>query len=605
MNPARLARYRPYHQKFTVPIADRRWPDRVLTTAPQWCSVDLRDGNQALPTPMTIAEKLEFFRLLVEVGFRQIEVGFPSASDTEFRFMRRLIETAAVPAGVAVQVLVQAREHLIERTFESLAGFPHSIVHLYNSTSRLQRRVTFGGASQEKIRQIAVDGAQLIRQRATEAENRAGANGEAPPRVDFQYSPESFSDTEVDFAYEVCRSVLEVWGPTPERPIILNLPVTVEWTTPNVHADQIEWFCRQLEADGLRDRVIVSLHTHNDRGTGIACTELGLLAGADRVEGTLFGNGERTGNLDIVTVALNMNSHGIATGLDFSDLPRIRAAYERITRLEVPPRQPYAGDLVFTAFSGSHQDAIKKGMDLLADKGSEMAFEVPYLTIDPQDIGRTYEAIIRFNSQSGKGGAAWMLQREGGYDLPKLMAPQVGGFVGAVADEQSRELTPTEIRAIFEAEFVNREEPLRFGGVYELVHDPATKRVRCDTEVTIDGVLMTISGEGNGPISAFVKALENAGLKDFNLTHYSSHAIGTGSGSDCAAYVSVRRLSGGHADATGSQSAMPPAPQVSPSSGGSGDEFWGCGVDPSIEIAGLKALVTAINRSRSRAKIVA
>ena len=563
MKTESIRKYRAFPK---VDLADRAWPDRSIEKAPIWCSVDLRDGNQALPVPMGVDEKVELFGLLVAIGFKQIEVGFPSASDTEFRFLRHLIEEDRIPEDVTVQVLVQAREHLIRRSFEGLEGARRAIVHLYNSTSPLQRRVTFGDASREDIRDIAVDGAKLIQElRPTLADTE----------LMLQYSPESFSDTELDFSVEVCEAVMDVWQPTPEQPIILNLPATVEWTTPNVHADQIEWFCRKVKN---RDSVIVSLHTHNDRGTGTAATELGLLAGADRVEGTLFGNGERTGNLDIVTVALNMNSHGIATGLDFSNLTRIRGVYERTTRMTVPERQPYGGELVFTAFSGSHQDAIKKGFDRrrgdleLAD-GENVGWGVPYLTIDPEDIGRTYEAIIRINSQSGKGGVAYVLDREHGFDLPKTMHAQVGGRISQLADELGRELSADEIRDVFFERFVNVSRPLSLVD-YELDHHAGGDgQVGCRARVTNngDGNEIEIEALGNGPINAFVQALEQAGLKDFSVTDYRSHAIRGGSDSDSAAYVQVRAIDEG------------------------GPLVWGCGVDPSIEMAGLKALVSACN----------
>lgn len=562
MRPASLPKYRPFPP---LPLPDRQWPDRTLTRAPIWCSVDLRDGNQALPTPMSVEEKLELFDLLVRIGFKQIEVGFPSASDTEFNFLRRLVDERRIPHDVLVQVLVQTREHLIHRTFEAIAGLPQAIVHIYNSTSPLQRRVTFGDASRERIRQIAVDGARLVRELAA---------GAADTRVALEYSPESFSDTEPEFALEVCEAVMDVWQPTPDNRIILNLPATVEWTTPNVHADQIEWFCRHVRD---REAVVVSLHTHNDRGTGVAATELGLLAGADRVEGTLFGNGERTGNLDIVTVALNMNSHGIPTGLDFSDLPTIRAVYERCTRLLVPERQPYAGELVFTAFSGSHQDAIKKGFDCrtaeLAAAGPDAApWAVPYLTIDPQDIGRTYQAIIRINSQSGKGGVAYVLDREHGLELPKTMHPQVGKRIYDLADQLGRELTPDEIRDAFFREFANLGTPLQLVD-YELNHHAGERgTVRCTAQVVVDGQARTIEGTGNGPINAFVHALKLAGLKDFALTDYRSHAVRGGSDANAAAYVQLQHQDGGIA--------------------------WGAGIDPSIEMAGLRALVSAWNLLR-------
>lgn len=560
MHPSSLAKYRPFPP---VRLPDRTWPDQTLNRAPEWCSVDLRDGNQALPQPMSVEEKLEFFDLLCRVGFKQIEVGFPSAADTEFNFLRRLIDENRIPEDVTIQVLVQTRDHLIRRTFEAIDGAKRAIIHIYNSTSPLQRRVTFGDASRESIRDIAIEGAKLVKELVPTV-----------PRTEvvLQYSPESFSDTELDFALECCNGVIDVWQPTPERKMIINLPDTVQWSTPNIHADMIEWMCRHLNR---RDSVIVSLHTHNDRGTGVAATELGLLAGADRVEGTLFGNGERTGNLDIVTVALNFNSHGIPTGLNFSDLPALRAVYERVTRLNVPERQPYAGELVFTAFSGSHQDAIKKGLDRrLKEMESDPAvpWGVPYLTIDPQDIGRSYEAIIRINSQSGKGGVAYVLDREHGFDLPKTMHPQVGKRIYDLADEHGRELTADEIRDAFFREFVNLSSPLDVID-YELIHQVGERgRVKCQASILDHGEEKRVEGYGNGPINAFVHALEGIGLKDFKVTDYRSHAVRGGSDASAAAYVQVQ-----HDD---------------------GRLLWGAGVDPSIEMAGLKALVTAWNLLR-------
>ena len=560
MHVSSLSKYRPFPP---VRLPDRTWPDQVIDRAPEWCSVDLRDGNQALPQPMSVEEKLEFFDLLVRVGFKQIEVGFPSAADTEFNFLRRLIDENRIPDDVTIQVLVQTRDHLIRRTFEAIHGAKRAIVHIYNSTSPLQRRVTFGDATRESIRDIAVEGARLVRELVPTVPDT---------EVVLQYSPESFSDTELEFALECCHAVMDVWEPTPEKKLILNLPATVEWATPNVHADQIEWMCRNLRN---RESVIVSLHTHNDRGTGVAATELGLMAGADRVEGTLFGNGERTGNLDIVTVALNMNSHGIPTGLDFSDLPTIRAVYERVTRLNVPERQPYAGELVFTAFSGSHQDAIKKGLDRREKETKAdpaIPWGVPYLTIDPQDIGRSYEAIIRINSQSGKGGVAYVLDREHGFDLPKTMHPQVGKRIYDMADELGRELAIDEIRDAFFREFVNVSSPLDVVD-YELIHGVGERgQVKCQASVLNHGEMQRIEGLGNGPINAFVHALENAGLKDFKVTDYRSHAVRGGSDASAAAYVQLQ-----HDD---------------------GRLLWGAGVDPSIEMAGLKALVTAWNLLR-------
>ena len=524
MKPQNLQKYCPFPP---VELTDRQWPDKQITDSPIWCSVDLRDGNQALAVPMNVTQKLELFELLVKIGFRQIEIGFPSASQTEFDFVRKLVDDGLIPDGVQLQCLVQAREHLIKRTFEALEGVPNAIVHLYNSTSPLQRRITFGGASRQQIKDMAVEGAALIKEMAAMTKGT---------KIDLEYSPESFSDTELEFALDVCHGVMDVWQPTVDKPIILNLPATVEWTTPYIHADQIEWFCRNIQQ---RNCVHVSLHTHNDRGTGTAATELGLLAGADRVEGTLFGNGERTGNLDIATDALNMNSHGIDTGLDFSDVPAAREIYERCTLMSVPERHPYAGDLVFTAFSGSHQDAIKKGMD--CRENEHQPWEVPYLTIDPEDIGRSYEAIIRINSQSGKGGVAYILDREFGFDLPKPMQPQVGGRIYSLADKLGRELSNAEIRQAFLDEFVNRENQLVLLD-YEIDHqDVNPGNVRCRAKVKHKGQPMEATGIGNGPINSFVNALESLGLKDFKLSDYRSHAINHGSDADSAAYILLEK----------------------------------------------------------------
>jgi 2-isopropylmalate synthase len=557
MKPESIRKYRPFPP---VTLPDRQWPERTITHAPVWCSVDLRDGNQALPQPMSVEEKLEFFDLLCEVGFKQIEVGFPSAADTEFNFLRRLIDEDRIPADVTIQVLVQTREHLIRRTFEAIAGAKQAIVHIYNSTSPLQRRVTFGDATREQIRDIAIEGAKLVKELVPTV-----------PRTEvvLQYSPESFSDTELDFALECCNAVIGVWQPTPERKMIINLPDTVQWTTPNIHADMIEWMCRHLDR---RDSILVSLHTHNDRGTGTAATELGLMAGADRVEGTLFGNGERTGNLDIVNVALNMNSHGIATGLDFSDLPRLRHVYERVTRMTVGERHPYVGELVFTAFSGSHQDAIKKGLDRrereLKDNPN-LPWGVPYLTIDPQDVGRSYEAIIRINSQSGKGGIAYVLDQEHGFDLPKTMHPQVGKYIYDHADALGRELSTDEIRDLFFGKFVNLEAPMNLVE-FELDNTAVKGEMICHVTLEVNGETVRGSGKGNGPINAFVHFLEEAGHTDFKVSDYRSHALRGGSDADSAAYVQIQSLADGAL-------------------------VWGCGVDSSIEMAGLKALVSAWN----------
>ena len=552
MKPSSLNKYSSFE---SIELPNRTWPDKKISSAPIWCSVDLRDGNQALAIPMNISQKLELFELLVEIGFKEIEIGFPSASETEFNFVRKLVDDNLIPEGVKLQCLVQAREHLIKKTFEAIDGVPNAIVHIYNSTSPLQREITFGGATKSDIKKIAVEGTQLIKELVSTV---------PATNVDLEYSPESFSDTEIEFALEVCEGVMDVWEPTLTRPIILNLPATVEWTTPNVHADQIEWFCNNLKN---RESAIISLHTHNDRGTGTAATELGLMAGANRVEGTLFGNGERTGNLDIATVALNMNSHGIETGLDFSDIPKAREVYERCTQMKVPDRHPYAGDLVFTAFSGSHQDAIKKGMDRVDSSSSSWA--VPYLTIDPTDIGRTYEAIIRINSQSGKGGIAYILDREYGFDIPKAMQPIVGATIYQLADNKGKELTNQEILEAFKNEFVNVSKSF-FLEKYELLHNDLNDgQVCCEAKIINSGEPHEIKGSGNGPINAFVNALEKINQKDFNLKDYRSHAIKGGSDADSAAYILLE--------------------------GTNGKEAWGCGVDPSIEIAGVKALVSSLN----------
>lgn len=555
MQTGNITKYTPFKQ---INLPDRTWPDKVIDHAPIWASVDLRDGNQALAIPMTVDEKLEMFQLLVEIGFKEIEVGFPSASDTEFNFIRRLVNEQRIPKDVTLQVLVQAREHLIRRTFESLEGVSKAIVHLYNSTSLLQRRVTFN-KTKDEIKAIAVEGTRMVKSLVSTIPST---------HIRMQYSPESFSDTEVEYALEVCEAVMNEWQPTEDSKIILNLPATVEVATPNVHADQIEWFCRNLKE---RNKAIISLHTHNDRGTGIAATELGLMAGADRVEGTLFGNGERTGNLDLVTAALNQYTQGVDPLLDLSNLSHIRSVYERVTRMTVHERHPYAGDLVFTAFSGSHQDAIKKGMDLRVKGATETTrWEVPYLLIDPADIGRDYQAIIRINSQSGKGGVAYILDRDYGLDLPKAMHPEVGIMVNNAADKSSRELSPVEVHEVFQKEYVNINSPLEIMSI-ERKEFSETGDLRIEAQTRYNGETRKISGQGNGPISAFVDALRQQGWKDFNLVDYRQHSIGEGSKTKAAAYIQIRP--------TGS---IP---------------FYGCGIDGSIEMAGLKALVSAINRA--------
>ncbi|NDH00739.1 MAG: 2-isopropylmalate synthase [Opitutae bacterium] len=554
MQNSPITKYKPWG---VIDLPNRQWPNRTIDQAPIWCSVDLRDGNQALPIPMGVKEKLELFKLLCQIGFHQIEIGFPSAAQTEFDFARKLIEDKLVPDGVALQVLTQAREHLIRRSFESLRGAQKAIIHVYNSTSPLQRKVTFG-MSKEEIKKIAIEGVALVKKLLPELPDT---------EVQLEYSPESFSDTEVEYALEVCEAVMDAWEPTEKNPIILNLPATVELFTPNVHADQIEWFCTHLRE---RDKATISLHTHNDRGTGTAATELGLLAGADRVEGTLFGNGERTGNLDIVTVALNMYSQGLHPDLDFSNIEEIREIYERTTGMTVHDRHPYGGDLVFTAFSGSHQDAIKKGMDLRTKEGATEKdhWQVPYLSIDPQDIGRSYEAIIRINSQSGKGGVAYVLSREFGLDLPKPMHPEVGLLMNEKADSESRELAAEEIYQAFKKEFLEIHSPLELIS-YE-TNKISADEISCTAKIRCEDNELAITGQGNGPINAFVHALENEGLKDFKLTDYRQHSIGGGSGTKSAAFVQLQTKAGRVA--------------------------YGCGIHASIEKSGLLALVSAYNR---------
>ncbi|HZV35952.1 MAG TPA: 2-isopropylmalate synthase [Verrucomicrobiae bacterium] len=544
-------KYRPFPP---VSLPDRQWPNRVLTRAPQWCSVDLRDGNQALAVPMNVSQKLEMFHTLVKCGFKQIEVGFPSASNTEFSFNRRLIEEQRAPEDVWLQVLVQAREDLIERTFDSLVGARRVIIHLYNSTSPAQRRVVFK-MSKEEIVNVAVRGAQMIKDRLPRLKGT---------EVMLQYSPESFSATEVEFAKEISEAVMDVWQPTPQRKMILNLPDTVEVAMPNVYADQIEWVCRHIKN---RDSLIVSLHTHNDRSTGVAATELGLLAGADRVEGTLFGNGERTGNLDLVTVALNLYMSGIDPELDFAKLNKIRETYERCTGMKVPARQPYAGELVFTAFSGSHQDAIRKGLIEWSERNGQH-WDVPYLTIDPTDIGREYHEVIRVNSQSGKGGVAYLLETEYGIELPKEMQREFGPIANNEVDRIGREVSGAELKAMFWSEYIERNHPWQ---LTEFDTESRNGAVRCRAMLLRDGKPVEFSGEGNGPLAALVHGFTKAGVPRFEIVHYSEHALSSGEEASAIAYIQIK-----HAD---------------------GRMRWGAGVDTNIEFASVRAVLSALNRS--------
>jgi len=544
-------KYRPFPP---VSLPDRQWPNRVLTRAPIWCSVDLRDGNQALAVPMNVSQKLELFQTLVKIGFKEIEIGFPSASNTEFAFNRRLIEENRAPADVWLQVLVQAREDLIERTVESLVGGKKAIVHLYNSTSPAQRRVVFG-MSEKQIIQVAVRGAQWIKERLPRLKGT---------EVMLQYSPESFSATEVEFAREVSEAVMDVWQPTPKRKMILNLPDTVEVATPNVYADQIEWVCRNIKN---RDSLIISVHTHNDRNTGVAATELGLLAGAERVEGTLFGNGERTGNLDIVTVALNLYQHGIDPKLDFSNLNSIIEVYERCTGMTVPPRQPYAGELVFTAFSGSHQDAIRKGLNEWKTNG-RAHWDVPYLTIDPTDIGREYREVIRVNSQSGKGGVAYLLESEFGIELPKDMQREFGPIANDEVDKLGREVNAAELKQMFWREYIERTSPW---SLKKFETESKNGVVKCRVKLLRDGRAVEFTGQGNGPLAALVHGFGKIGVPRFEITAYSEHALSSGEEAAAIAYIQIK-----HAD---------------------GKTRWGAGVDTNIELASVRAVLSALNRS--------
>ena len=559
-------KYRPFPP---VALPDRQWPGRVLTHAPRWCSVDLRDGNQALAVPMNVSQKLELFQTLVKTGFKEIEVGFPSASNTEFAFNRLLIEKGHAPDDVWLQVLVQAREDLIERTVESLVGAKKAIIHLYNSTSPAQRRVVFG-KSKKEIVEVAVRGAQWIKDRLPKLKDT---------EVMLQYSPESFSMTEVEFAKEISEAVMDVWQPTPQRKMILNLPDTVEVAMPNVYADQIEWMCRNIKN---RDSLIISLHTHNDRCTGVAATELGLLAGADRVEGTLFGNGERTGNLDIVTVALNLYQHGIDPQLDFSNLNSLIEVYERCTGMTVPPRQPYAGELVFTAFSGSHQDAIKKGLAEWA-KGGEKNWDVPYLMIDPTDIGREYREVIRVNSQSGKGGVAYLLESEFGIELPKDMQREFGPIANDAVDKLGREVSGAELKAMFWKEYVDRVSPWL---LKSFETESKNGIVSCKAMLLCLGEKVEIEGTGNGPLAALVHAFSKikgsqpvpvhpllAGgsrATKFEITNYSEHALSSGEEAAAISYIQIKTADG--------------------------KIRWGAGVDTNIELASVKAVLSALNR---------
>ena len=546
-----------------VSLPDRTWPNNRIEKAPTWCSVDLRDGNQALVTPMNLQEKLDFFKLLVDIGFKEIEVGFPSASETEYEILRALIDGHYIPDDVTIQVLVQAREHLIRKTFEAVRGAKNVIIHFYNSTSTLQRKVVFKKDMQGII-DIAVAGAKLVRE-LTEAD-QSGTN------FRYEYSPESFSGTEMDFAVDICHQVMETLGATKENPVILNLPNTVEMCTPNTYADQIEYFIRHLPN---RDAAIISVHPHNDRGTGVACAELSMLAGADRVEGTLFGNGERTGNLDIVTVALNMFTQGVDPMLDFSHIDHVREIYERCTKMHVPERWPYAGKLAFTAFSGSHQDAINKGHEYMRESKTPY-WEIPYLPIDPADVGREYEPIIRINSQSGKGGAAFIMDHNYGYHMPKAMHPEFGAVVQAECDRTGRELTANEVYELFHREFLNISEPYALSRAKfyeEAIAGSAANVTHFSGVLSVRGQFVQLESRGNGPIDAFFNALGQAGIEGYSFISYSEHAISMGSDSQAVAYIELR-VPGGR-------------------------RIFGVGTEHNINFASVKGVLSAINRFES------
>lgn len=565
-------RYRPFHEQIRVELPDRTWPTRRITRAPRWCAVDLRDGNQALIDPMNAQRKLRMFELLVQMGYKEIEVGFPSASQTDFDFVRTLIEEDRIPDDVMIQVLTQSREHLIERTYEALAGAKRAVVHLYNSTSIVQRDVVFR-ADEDRVLDIAVQGALLCKKYEETIPDT---------EITYEYSPESYTGTELEYAVRVCNAVIDVVKPTPENKMIVNLPATVEMATPNVYADSIEWMHRHLDR---RDAIVLSLHPHNDRGTGVAAAELGYLAGADRIEGCLFGNGERTGNVDLVTLGLNLFSQGIDPQIDFSDLDEVRRTVEHCNQMPVPERSPYGGDLVFTAFSGSHQDAIKKGLDRMESDAAaagrsleESEWRVPYLPIDPKDVGRSYEAVIRVNSQSGKGGMAYLLRTEHGLDLPRRLQIEFSGIVQTRTDAEGGEVSGGDLWEAFTDEYLPATDPARrwgrfgFRGVQQ--ESTGDGEDRLTVALLVDGEEHEITGIGNGPLDAFTKALAERHIP-VRILDYAEHALTEGDDSLAASYIECEI----------------------------GDRiFWGVGIDGSITRASLEAIVSALNREhRARA----
>lgn len=551
-NKMPFQKYQPFQQ---IDLPDRQWPGKTITKAPLWCSVDLRDGNQALISPMDSERKRRMFLTLVEMGFKEIEIGFPAASQTDFDFVRVLVEENLIPDNVTIQVLTQAREELIRRTFESIAGAKRAIVHLYNSTSTLQRRVVFG-LEKDGITKIATDGAKLIKELAAQTDTE----------IVYEYSPESFTGTELDYAVEVCEAVMDVYEPTPEKPIILNLPATVEMSTPNIYADQIEWFHRNIKN---RDCVVLSLHPHNDRGTGIAAAELGVLAGADRVEGTLFGNGERTGNVDIIALGMNLFSQGVDPELDMSDMNSLVRVAEHCNQLPVHPRHPWAGELVFTAFSGSHQDAIKKGMTSIKESNSGI-WEVPYLPIDPQDVGSTYEAVIRINSQSGKGGVAYILEQDYGFELPRRLQIEFSQVVQKITDKSGDEIMSEDIWNAFQNEYLNADTPFTFVEHRTVPDAHASETRNLTATLNVDGNDKTINGKGTGPIDAYVNALVSGCNIDFRVIDYRERSIGAGADARAVAYVEIETPEGA---------------------------LFGVGEHRNIVTASLKAVTSAVNRA--------
>ena len=548
-----VEKYKPFTP---IDLPDRTWPGKVITKSPTWCSVDLRDGNQALIEPMGPERKLKMFKTLCDMGFKEIEIGFPSASDTDFDFCRKIIDENLIPYDVVIQVLTQAREELIRRTFEAVDGSKQAIVHLYNSTSTTQRRVVFN-QDMAGIMKIATDGAELIKELIPTVRNT---------KIIHEYSPESFTQTELPYAMEVCEAVMEIWQPTPENRTIINLPATVEVSTPNVYADQIEWMHRNFSK---RDCVILSLHPHNDRGTGVAAAEFGVMAGADRIEGTLFGNGERTGNVDVITLAMNMVSQGVDSKLDMSNMRELRATAEYCNQLPVHPRHPYAGDLVFTAFSGSHQDAINKGLKAMESSNSQ-AWDVPYLPIDPLDVGANYEAVIRINSQSGKGGISYIMETEFGIQMPRALQVEFSGAVQKISDTSGEEQSPDDIWKAFNQEYLSAKTPYEFVEHQTRADTHASEKRLMTATVKKDGVNVAIEGEGNGPIDAYVDALKKDSRKNIKVFSYSEHSVGGGSDASAIAFVETE-VDGKH--------------------------LYGIGQDPNIVSASLIAVTCAVNRA--------